>query len=248
MPDLSNTVAIVTGASRGLGREIALRYSREGARVVLVARSESTLESVASDAPAETLIAPTDVRDPVAVNTAVSNTIERFGRVDILVNNAGVSQLGLTNDRQRTPEVTVEIWDQIIETNLKGPFLFTQAALPHMIDAGHGNIINISSGLGRRAAPGAAPYVSSKWGLEGFTKTVALEFEADGINVNALDPGGRVDTAIWNHLPDAERERILKPDVMNDAAVLLAAQPPGGITGESRTAAEWETRFGVDGK
>ncbi len=112
-----------------------------------------------------------------------------------------------------------------------------------MYEQGQGNVINISSGLGRQAMAGAGSYVASKWGLEGLTRTTALESEEYGVNANALAPGGRVDTDIWAHLPAEERERILDPDVMDDAAVLLAAQDPGGVTGESRTANEWETRL-----
>jgi len=106
-----------------------------------------------------------------------------------------------------------------------------------------GQIINVSSGLGRYAISDAAAYITSKWGLEGFTQGVALEVEDDGINVNAIDPGGRVNTRIWEHLPDDERQEILQPDVMDDAAALLAAQGPDGVTGESMTAAEWEDRL-----
>ena len=113
-----------------------------------------------------------------------------------------------------------------------------------MYEQGHGNVINISSGLGRRAIAGAGPYVSSKWGLEGLTRTTALEADDRGVNANALDPGGRVDTDIWAHLPDEEREQILDPDVMDDAAVLLAVQGPDGVTGESMDAEGWEERLG----
>jgi 3-oxoacyl-[acyl-carrier protein] reductase len=113
-----------------------------------------------------------------------------------------------------------------------------------MAEHGRGNVINISSGLGRRAAPGYAPYVASKFGLEGLTKTTALDYEDAGVNVNALDPGGRVNTAFWDHLPNEERQSILQPDVMNEAAVLLAAQGPDGVTGESMAADDWEARLG----
>jgi 3-oxoacyl-[acyl-carrier protein] reductase len=132
----------------------------------------------------------------------------------------------------------------VLEVNLKGVFLFTRETLPYMHEQEVGNVINVSSGLGRQAIGGAGPYVSSKWGLEGLTRVSALEGEDRGVNVNALDPGGRVDTDIWAHLPEEEREEILDPDVMDDAAVLLAAQGPGGVTGESMTTEEWETRLG----
>ena len=244
MTALDGEVVVVTGANRGLGREMSLRFSREGARVALVARTESELEAVAEECEGETLVAPADVTDSVEVEGAVEATLDAFGRVDTLVNNAGIGLLSLEDGGRPTHEVSEERWRQVIDVNLTGVFLCSKAALPHMLERGSGNVINISSGLGRYAAPGYAPYNSSKHGLEGLTKTMALDYEDAGINVNALDPGGRVDTAFWDHLPDEERAEILRPDVMNDAAVLLAAQGSEGVTGESMDAADWEERLG----
>ncbi|THE63064.1 SDR family oxidoreductase [Salinadaptatus halalkaliphilus] len=244
MSTLENDVVIVTGASRGLGRAMVDRFADEGARVVLTARDESRMEDIAAELPSDSLVVPADVRDSDAVERVIDRTIEKFGHIDTLVNNAGVSQLGMHDSRNHIVDIADDDWDTILEVNLKGVFLFTRAALPHMYEQGRGNVVNISSGLGRRAAPGAAAYVSSKWGLEGLTQTAALESDEYGVNANALDPGGRVDTDIWAHLPDEEREQILDPDVMNDAAVLLAAQGPDGVTGESMTATEWEKRLG----
>jgi 3-oxoacyl-[acyl-carrier protein] reductase len=244
MTALDGEVVVVTGANRGLGREMSLRFAREGARVVLVARTESELEAVAEECEGETLVAPADVTDAAEVESVIEATLDAFGRVDTLVNNAGIGLLSLEDGGRPTHEVSEERWRQVIDVNLTGVFLCSKAALPHMLERGSGNVINISSGLGRYAAPGYAPYNSSKHGLEGLTKTMALDYEDAGINVNALDPGGRVDTAFWDHLPDEERAEILGPDVMNDAAVLLAAQDPGGVTGESMDAADWEARLG----
>lgn len=244
MPPLDDDVVIVTGASRGLGRSMAERFSAEGARVTLTARDRDQLEEVAADLSGESLVVPADVRDSDAVTQVVEQTVDEFGRLDTLVNNAGVSLLGREDSRKRIVDVTDEEWDTVLETNLTGTFYFTRAALPHMFDQERGNVINISSGLGRRAIAGAGCYVSSKWGLEGLTRTTALEGEEKGVNANALDPGGRVNTDIWAHLSAAERESILQPDVMNDAAVLLAEQGPGGVTGESMPADDWEQRLG----
>ncbi|NUC73512.1 SDR family oxidoreductase [Haloterrigena sp. SYSU A558-1] len=244
MPALADDVIVVTGASRGLGRAMVERFSDEGARVVLTARDEERMDEIATDLPGESLVVPADVRDADAVERAVARTIEEFDRVDTLVNNAGVSLLGMYDGRNRLEEISEEDWDTVLEVNLKGVFLFTRAVLPHMYERESGNIVNVSSGLGRHSIAGAGPYVSSKWGLEGLTRTTALEAEDRGVNANAVDPGGRVDTAIWDHLPDDEREEILDPDVMNDAAVLLAAQGPDGVSGESMPAEEWEQRLG----
>ena len=199
---------------------------------------------MAADLPGESLVVPADVRDSEAVEDVVTRTVEEFGGIDTLVNNAGVSLLGLQDSRTPLTDISEEGWDTVLEVNLKGVFLFTRETLPYMHEQEVGNVINVSSGLGRQAIGGAGPYVSSKWGIEGLTRVSALEGEDRGVNVNALDPGGRVDTDIWAHLPEEEREEILDPDAMDDAAVLLAAQGPGGVTGESMTAEEWETRLG----
>lgn len=243
MTALAGEAILVTGASRGLGKSMALRFAREGARVALTARDEERLQQVADEAEGETVVAPADVREPEEVESAVETTLEAFGEIDTLVNNAGVSMLGMTDERHPITEVTPEQWDTVLEVNLTGTFLFTRAVLPSMQARGRGNVVNISSGLGRRAIAGAGAYVASKWGLEGFTRVTAMEGEEYGINANALDPGGRVDTDIWAHLPDEEREGILDPDVMDEAAVLLAAQGPDGVSGESMTAEEWEDRL-----
>lgn len=244
MGTLNGERIIVTGASRGLGRSMAERFSNEGARVTLTARGEKQLRTVAADMSGETLVAPADVRDADAVERVVERTVRAFGGVDTLVNNAGVSINGMQDSRKELVDVTEEEWDTVIEVNLTGAFLFTREVLPHMYEQGAGNVLNISSGLGRRAIAGAGPYVSSKWGLEGLTRVTALEGEDRGVNANALDPGGRVATDIWSHLPEEERERILDPNVMDEAAVLLAAQGPDGVSGKSMAADEWESRLG----
>ncbi|WP_440766239.1 SDR family oxidoreductase [Natronorubrum sp. DTA7] len=244
MPTLEEEVVIVTGASRGLGKSMVERFSAEGARVVLTARDEERMEEIAADLPTESLVVPADARDSDAVERVVDRTIDEFGRIDTLVNNAGVSLLGMQDERNGLVDVTDDEWDTVLEVNLTGVFYFTREVLPQLYDQDQGNIINISSGLGRHAIAGAGAYVSSKWGLEGLTRTTALEAEEYGVNANALDPGGRVDTDIWAHLPEEEREQILDPDVMDDAAVLLAAQGPDGVTGESMEAEDWEERLG----
>jgi 3-oxoacyl-[acyl-carrier protein] reductase len=223
---------------------MAERFSREGARVTLTARGADQLRAVAADTSGETLVAPADVRDADAVERVVDRTVQAFGGVDTLVNNAGVSINGMQDSRKELVDVTEDEWDTVIEVNLTGAFLFTREVLPRMYEQGGGNVLNISSGLGRRAIPGAGPYVSSKWGLEGLTRVTALEGADRGVNANALDPGGRVATDIWAHLPEKERAEILDPDVMDDAAVLLAAQGPDGVSGESMAADEWESRLG----
>ena len=241
MAELAGESIVVTGGSRGLGKEMALRFSEEGAVVTIVSRSEDSLRSVAEEAPGEVIVAPADVRDPAAVEAAVKKTVDRVGSVNTLVNNAGVGLLSLADQTKPLVDITVEEWGTIMETNLEGVFLFTKEVLPLMQSTGRGNVINISSGLGRRAAPGWTPYITTKWGLEGLTRALALEVQDDGILVNGLDPGGPVKTRFWNTADDSVD--LLEPTVMNDAAVLLAAQGPSGVTGESMSAADWEARL-----
>lgn len=243
MARLDNETVIVTGASRGLGASMSKRFAREGANVVLTARSESELDAVASEAAGETLVVPTDVTDETAVQTLIERTTAEYGHLTGLVNNAGIGLLNMYDERRVLHNVEPADFRRILEVNVTGVFLLSKYSVPELIDGGRGNIVNISSGLGRRGAPGWGPYATSKWALEGMTRTQAKELDEHGINVNALDPGGRVDTGFWDHLPAAEREQINAPDVMNDAAVALLAQGPDGITGESLPADAWENQL-----
>jgi 3-oxoacyl-[acyl-carrier protein] reductase len=243
MPTLEDEVIIVTGASRGLGASMAKRFAREGAAVTVTARSEAELEDVAHDAEGEILVAPANVTDESAVRAVVEATAEEHGSVTGLVNNAGIGLLNMYGEGSVLHEVDTADFRRILDVNVTGVFLFSKYAVPELIEAGGGNVLNVSSGLGRRGSARWGPYVASKWALEGMTRTQAQELDDHGINVNALDPGGRVETGFWDHLPEAERDGILDPDVMNDAATSLLAQGPDGITGESMPVQEWEDRL-----
>lgn len=240
MGRLDDETVIVTGASRGLGASMAKRFAREGANTVLAARSEDQLAAVADEADGETLVCPTDVTDEASVAALVEATVDAYGALTGLVNNAAVGLLSLYDEQRQTTDIDAEDWRLIMEVNATGPFLCSKHAVPEM-EAG--NIINITSGLGRRGEAGWAPYVASKWALEGFTRTLADE-AAPEINANALDPGGRAKTGFWDHLSADEQASILPADVMDDAAVMLVAQDSGGVTAESMPAQEWEDRLG----
>lgn len=222
---------------------MAKRFAREGANVVLTARTEEKLNAVAAEANGETLVAPADVTDEAAVKSVVDATVEEYGEVTGLVNNAGIGLLSMYGGGMALHEVDTDDFRTIVDINITGVFLFSKHVVPELIEAGRGNVINISSGFGRRAAPNFGPYVGTKWALEGILRTQSMELEDHGINVNGLDPGGRVDTGFWDQLPDDERAEILDADVMDDAAVALLAQGLDGVTGESLSAQDWEQKL-----
>jgi 3-oxoacyl-[acyl-carrier protein] reductase len=179
--------AIITGASSGIGRATALALAEQGARLCLLARSERLLAEVREEAvqrgAANVLHLVCDVREEAEVENAVQDTLERFGRIDILINSAGLSLNGEVEDYQLSD------WRTVIDTNLTGTFLTCRAVLPAMKRQGGGQIINISSGAGRNGIKQMAAYCASKFGVIGFTESLALEVRNHNIRVSVLLPG-----------------------------------------------------------
>jgi len=185
---LENRVALVTGAAKGMGRDICLTLAREGADLALAARDVPPLEKLKDEIEAQgrrALVVPTDVTDEAAVERMVAKTLEAYGRIDILVNAAGVT------GPIETPvqEIKVDDFRFVLEANVLGTFLPTKHVLPGMIARKYGKVVNISGTSGLRGYKYRAAYSSSKWALRGFTRTVALEVGPHNINVNALHPG-----------------------------------------------------------
>ncbi len=201
-----NQVAIVTGAGRGIGHAIALRLANEGARVASVSRSESNAQRTADEINATRADAArayaVDVADHGAVQAVAARILEDFGRIDILINNAGVTRDGLSM------RMSIEDWDTVVDTNLRGAFSFAQAVMRSMIKQRSGRIINISSVAGLTGNAGQANYAASKAGLIGLTKTLARELASRGITVNAVAPGF-IMTDMTDVLPDQVKEAIL---------------------------------------
>ena len=186
MGKLDNKVAIITGASQGRGRGIALAFAREGCRVVVAARSADALTAVADECKAlgaEALAVPTDVADEAQIEGLFAKTIERFGRLDLLVNNAALLGGGPID------ELSSELWRSAVEVNLTAPFLCTRAAFRSMKPQGGGRIINVASIAAQRVRPDSAPYSATKHGLWGLTQAAALEGREHGIVVSCLYPG-----------------------------------------------------------
>ncbi len=240
MSALSNQVAVVTGASRGIGRAIAMKLAAGGADVACLARSVAGVEPVAAEIRAMGRRAWTvavDVADPASVLAAAGAVTEQAGRVDILVNNAGVTRDGLV---MRMSDAD---WDTVLQTNLRGAFLFIRAFSRGFLKQRSGRIINIASVIGLMGNAGQANYAASKAGLIGLTKSVAREFGSRGITCNAIAPGF-IETDMTAALADDIRQSLLKQiplaafgqaEDVAEAALYLAG--PGGryVTGQVLT-------------
>jgi NAD(P)-dependent dehydrogenase (short-subunit alcohol dehydrogenase family) len=240
---LDGQVALVTGASRGIGQAIALGLAGAGADIALVGRDLATLEPVAQeierDLGRQALSVPLDVSDVVAIPGAVATIVERFGRIDILVNNAGL------NIRKATLEYTPEEWDTVLATNLKGAFFLTQAVGRVMIPAGRGKILNIGSMTAFLGIPTVPAYTATKAALQQLTRSLAVEWAEHNIQVNALAPGW-ISTDLTAPLktnPELAPRyqwvlsrtpagRFGEPEELVGAAVFLCSQAADFITGQ----------------
>ena len=240
MPQLADQIAVVTGAGRGIGRAIALKFASAGADIACVSRTAENAEKVAAEIRALGRRAwawAVDVSDGPAVAATAEKILEQAGKVDILVNNAGVTRDGLV---MRMSEAD---WDAVLDTNLKGAFLFTQALSRGFLKQRSGRIINISSVIGLMGNAGQCNYSSSKAALIGFTKSVAREFASRGITVNALAPGF-IETDMTAALTEELRKELLQriplrsfgqPDDIAEAALYLAGPGARYVTGQVLT-------------
>ena len=240
MSQLTNQIAVVTGAGRGIGRAIALKFAHEGADVVVVSRTQENSEKVAAEIRAlgrKAWAHAVDVSDTAAVSAAAEKILAEAGKVDILVNNAGVTRDGLLMRMSDTD------WDTVLNTNLKGAFLVTKAFSRAMIKARAGRIINISSVIGLIGNAGQCNYAASKAGLIGFTQSAAKELAGRGITVNAIAPGF-IETDMTAELKEDMKAALLKQiplgclgqsDDIAGAALYLASPAARYVTGQVPT-------------
>lgn len=219
---LKDQVAIVTGASRGIGKEIAKKLANEGAKLTLVGSSQDIVESAKdlnSQGYANVIAVQADVANEEDMNRVVQSTLDQYGQIDILVNNAGIGFFKLTE------EVSLDEWKKVFEVNVQGVFLGAKVVIPHMKERKSGTIITISSDVGRYTIPNGAAYTSTKYAVQGFSGSLAQEVRDFGIRVGTVNPG-MVDTFFANStqgLP--EKEEWLKVEDIANAVVYMASAP-----------------------
>jgi 3-oxoacyl-[acyl-carrier protein] reductase len=204
MFSLKDKVALVTGASQGIGRDTALALAEAGAKVAVAARNEGKLTALVADITAAggtALALKMDVADAEHVKAGFKQLLEKFGRLDILVNNAAITRDGLAL------RMKPDDWEAVLRTNLTGAHFCIQQALPPMMKARAGRIINISSVVAQSGNPGQANYVAAKAGLIGLTKAIAVEIASRNITVNAIAPGF-IETPMTDVLPDKVKEEL----------------------------------------
>ena len=247
--ELENKIAVVTGGGRGIGRAIALAFAREGADLVLAARSQEELDEsrrMIEDIGRRALVVPTDIRSEESVRNLADQALQYFGRVDILVNNSGIA--GPTTPLWKIDRAD---WEDTFAVNVMGAYLCCRAFLPDMIERRSGSIIMIGSMTGKRPLYGRTPYAGSKMALVGIARTLAWEVGAYGIRVNVISPGAvegeRIKRVVRNQAAalgiseeDALRQftsssplgRLVPPGDIAASAVFLASDKASSITGE----------------
>jgi 3-oxoacyl-[acyl-carrier protein] reductase len=226
---LANQVAVVTGAARGIGEAIAVRLARMGAAVLLTARDQRRLAEVKVEIEQQggkAFVMPCDLTDAKAVTALGERVGREHGRCDILVNNAGVGV-----PRKPLIELPVEEWDEMMHTNLRGPYLMIRSFAPFMIAANYGHIINISSLAGKNPLPGGAAYSASKWGLNGLTYSVAEELRQYNVRASVIAPGS-VNTQFGDANSTKNRGRMIQPDDVAQVVAMLVTQSDTSFVSE----------------
>jgi NAD(P)-dependent dehydrogenase (short-subunit alcohol dehydrogenase family) len=231
---------IVTGAASGIGKAAALRFAREGAKVVVADLNAEAAKAVVDEIQAaggEAVAATGDLSDQAVVDHVIATALDTFGGVDVLVNNAGIM-----DTMSATADVTDAEWERVLRVNLTAPFLLTRAVLPHMLAKGKGAIVSTASEAGLRGSAAGTAYTVSKHGVVGLTRSIAIMYRSAGIRANAIAPGGTMTNivvdidreahgpaALFAYMPNAGR--VSDPDEQAAAIVFLASDAASNING-----------------
>jgi NAD(P)-dependent dehydrogenase (short-subunit alcohol dehydrogenase family) len=243
-------VAIVTGAASGIGRAMSLGLLESGINVVAVDREPvwiGELEDEADDrelaGSLHTILA--DLTDPTSFDGIVSTALRAFGRVDVLVNNAGIGQGSIRADQRRNPlrfwEITADQWSRFVAVNATAPVMMARAVVPHMLRAGRGRIITVTTSLGTMLREGYVLYGASKAAAEAATAVMAADLTGTGVTANVLVPGGMTDTRIVPDAAVSDRSRLLRPEIMAPPLLWLVSDAAADVTGRRFLAAHWDT-------
>jgi 3-oxoacyl-[acyl-carrier protein] reductase len=226
---LEEQVAIITGGGRGIGRAIALTFAKEGAHIAVVARTESEIQAVAGEVRnlgKRAIAVKTDVSQESQVEAMVQKVMDEFGRIDILVNSAGVAK------HAHIPEIQTDVWDLTMNVNLRGVMLCTRVVYKHMIEQRSGYIINISSGAGKRGSARYGTYSTSKFGVIGFTQSLAAEGRQYGIKASVICPGPVATRMRAGNHPGEDPAKLMQSQDIADVALFLVTQPKRAYIGE----------------
>jgi NAD(P)-dependent dehydrogenase (short-subunit alcohol dehydrogenase family) len=233
---LRGKVVMITGASRGLGRALALAFAREGANLVINSRSEDSLKPVAREAEetgVEVLAVPSDVSVGADVERLVDESVRRFGKIDVLVNNAG-----LLGPRVPIVEYPEDEWRRVLDANLTAPFLLSKVIIPHLPEGG--SIVNVTSGVSVEGRAEWGAYSVSKFGMESLTQILAAELKDRGIRVNSVDPGGMRTEMRAAAYPDEDPTTRITPEENTAVFLYLASDESADVTGQRFKAQEFQ--------
>ena len=243
--------AIVTGAASGLGRAMALGLVESGIDVAAVDQNETALAGLAPSkggTPGSVLPLPADLSQPDAFGRIVAATLQKFGRIDVLVNNAGIGQASVRPDPRRNPirfwEATPDQWSRFLAVNATAPIMMARAVVPHMLQAGQGRIITVTTSLGTMVRAGYLLYGSSKAAAESATAIMAADLAGTGVTANVLVPGGVTNTPlVGDHAGD--RSKMLQPEIMVPPLLWLVSDAAAGVTAKRFIAADWDRSLPV---
>src|SRR5579872_5020208 len=241
-----NKIAIVTGAASGIGRAMTLGLLDAGIDVAAVDRNETALAALAAivhGKPATLQTIPADLARPDSFDFVVSTVLSRFGKIDVLVNNAGIGQASIKPDQRHNPirlwEITPEQWQRFVAVNATGPIMMARAGVPHMLRAGKGRLITVTTSLGTMVREGYLLYGASKAAAEAAMAVLAADLKGTGVTSNVLVPGGVTNTGIVGD-EAGDRARMLQPEIMVPPLLWLISDAAANVTARRFIAMDWD--------